>query len=63
MKTRFLYLIAGIAGCVGAVAGIVMVVMAARFMELGRFVFYMCLAFVCVGFAVWGFCNGISKKD
>ena len=31
----------------GAVLGIVMTVMAARFMEYGRFIFYMTIAIVC----------------
>ena len=60
---KVLSVIFAVAGCVGAVAGIVMVVMAARFMELGRFVYYMCLTILCVGFAVYGISNLISKKN
>ena len=41
----------------------IMTVMAVRFMELGRVVFYLTLAIMCIGIAVWGIMNLPSKKS
>ena len=58
-----LSVILAIIGCIGVVFSIVMMIMAISFMELGRVVFYLSLAFACFGIAVWGFVNLFSKKQ
>ena len=60
---KTLAVVLAISGCVGVIASAVMVIMAVQFMELGRVVFYLSLAFVCFGIAFWGFNNLFSKKE
>jgi len=45
---KVLFLILGFVGLAGAVFGIVMTVMAFRFMEYGRVVFYLVITIVCI---------------
>ena len=58
-----LSVILAIIGCIGVVFSVIMMIMAVRFMELGRVIFYLSLTFVCAGIAIWGFVNSFSKKQ
>ena len=60
---KIISIIAAIIGSVGTISSIIMTVMAVRFMELGRVVFYLTLAFLCIGIAVWGIMNLPPKKS
>ena len=63
MKCKLFLALLILAAIAGAVVSTVMVVMACRFMELGRVVFYLSLAIICAGLAIWGITNLISKKQ
>ena len=45
-----------------AIFSIVMMIMAIRFMEYGRVIFYLILIIAFVYFAIWGITNGLKKK-
>ena len=49
---RFLYLLLLVAGIAGCIFGISMTVMAFRFMEYGRVVFYLVITIVCIELAI-----------
>lgn len=57
---KLLWSFLGILFLAGGIFGIVMLVMAAIFMEYGRVVFYMAIAFICLPLAVDSF---LKLKD
>ncbi len=59
---KILLILGALLGAAGTVACTVMVIMAARFMELGRVVFYLIIGIVCVEIAVMSIIK-LCKKN
>ncbi len=63
---KILRILGAILGVAGTIACTVMVIMAARFMELGRVVFYLVIGIVCIEVAVLsiiGLCKEMKKNQ
>ena len=61
--SKVLFIILGLLGLAGAVFGIVMTVMAFRFMEYGRVIFYLVITIVCIELAVLSFMKLKHKES
>ena len=59
---KLLNILGAVLGVAGAIGCTVMVIMAIRFMELGRVVFYLVIGIVCIEVAVLTIINLVKSK-